>query len=167
MLEDMVSQAGANHIVRKRSLERACAHEVHNRMEARLGQIERQSQGIHVQFVLEQWILELGLESTFQALGPAGVAFRAEDPTTVILGFNDEDAVNGDHHMIELRGAIAVGPWEVQVLVYLVSFAEPGEHQAVYGALTDEPLDCGFEHPANRRKGSQQDQDDEPRHHRR
>lgn len=48
-----------------------------------------------------------------ELLGPLGLAFAAKDPARHVLGFDDEDAVAGDQHVVDLDSAIGRGQRDV------------------------------------------------------
>ena len=86
-------------------LEYGAAGEGHQRMDGIWRYVEQAFQRFHVLVVLAQRVLELEALAV-ELLGPLGLAFVAEDPTRHVLGLDDEDAVAGDQHVVDLRGAV-------------------------------------------------------------
>lgn len=92
-------------------------------------------------------------------LGPLGLFLGTEDPALVVLGFDHEDAERGDDDVVDLGGALAVGPWQIDVSEGTIELRiELLETDAAYHDLAQPTLENGTgqdfqEEPQNEQRG--------------
>ena len=102
----MTDKASRQHIRRKRGLQFAITNEEHYRTKLLRVELEVLSQALSVAEILPQRILKRKFLSEM-GHRPLRRVFVAKNPTAIVLSFDNEDAVAGHEHMIDLRGAIA------------------------------------------------------------
>lgn len=138
-LTDVRSQPAAHHIHRHRCLELAVTDEDDDGVEQFMGNIEEVSQAAGVTVVLPKRVLEMELLPV-DALTPLLISFSSKDPTHHVFGLDDEHAVHGHHHMIDLGGAVARGDDDVvDAPVALLVEEEP--HPQPQNHFSDPPFE--------------------------
>ena len=95
--------------------EGSAANEDDGRVEAVPWEWEECFQGVDVDLVLMERVLE-ALLAFVDLLGPVGLGLGAGNSSFEIFGFDDEDAVDGDDDVVDLCGSLAVCSLEVEIV---------------------------------------------------
>ena len=142
---DVGAQTAIHDVVWQGGLEGAVTDEEDDGIEAIFLKSEGLGQGPDMQGVLVQWVLE----TTFlpvDLLGPLGLTLVAKDPAFVVLGFDDKDAVAGNDHVVDLGAPLAVGAWQVEIVVDLIGGWVERLEGRLYHALAKPTFElCGCE----------------------
>lgn len=110
--------------------------------ESVLGEGEEVHEGTDVEPVLMEGILE-AVFAAVDLLGPLALVFAAEDPATVVFGFDDEDAEGGDEDVVDLGGAGLGGMREVEIVEVAVLRRIEGAEAAIDHGLAQPAFEGG------------------------
>lgn len=93
-----------------------------------------------MKFVLVDGVLEPGFLPV-DLLCPFALVFRAEDPSTEVFGFDDEDSGGGNNDMVELGGSGSIRVRDVEIAEMPVACVIKFSEAAVYNPLTEPSIE--------------------------